>query len=162
MALPAGSYSPASATYRDAGNEDGRFRCYGALLTTGNIVAQTTAFNALLAAMDALTLGVRVKSNYGNETDYAYTQPTNGAARELKLFIQARDDTNGQLVTCSLPTLDPTLPDYVININAKDVIRIDSPSEITDFVTAFEAFAINPRTGNALVVQGLKVVGRNT
>jgi len=41
-------------------------------------------------------------------------------------------------------------------------VVLDAPTAIVDFITAFEAFAVNPITGNAVNVTGLKVVGRNT
>jgi len=40
-------------------------------------------------------------------------------------------------------------------------VQLDTPTEVTDWITAFEAFAVAPRTGNAVTVKGLKVVGRN-
>jgi len=161
MGLPAGSYQPAEISYRDAGNEIGSSRFFGAILTTGNIVAKTALWATLLTATDAITLGARVKDVYNDETLYNVAQPTNGAARETKLLVQFQDGTTGEKMTTTIPTVDPTLPEYVINVNAKDVVVLDSPTEIVDFIAAFEAFAVNPRTGNAVNVVGLQVVGRN-
>jgi len=162
MALPAGSYQPAEISYLDAGNEIGTTRFYGAILNAGNIVARTALWATLLTATDAITLGARKKDVYADESLYAVTQPTNGAARETKLLVQFQDGTTGERMTTTIPTLDPDLPEYVVNINAKDVIRVDTPTEITDWIDAFEAFVVNPRTGNVCNVVGLKVVGRNT
>lgn len=161
MPLPPGGYQPASISYLDAGNEIGTMRFFGGSLTAGNIVAKTALWATLLTAADALALGNRVKDQYNDESRYAVSQPTNGAAREVKLLVQFKDATTGEKMTTSLPTLDPALPDYVINVNARDVILLDSPVEVTDFIAAFEAFAVNPRTGNAVTVIGLKIVGRN-
>jgi len=160
--LPAGSYQPAEISYKDAGNEVGVMKFYGSILNAGNIVAKTAAWATLLSAADALALGGRTKDVYNDESLYDTDQVTNGAARELKLLVQFKDATNGQRMTCSLPTLDPTIPLYVININAKDAVRMDAPTEVVDFIDAFEAFAVNPRTGNAVEVVGLQVVGRST
>jgi len=161
MSLPPGGYQPATISYRDAGNEIGTMSFYGSILTTGNIVAKTTAWGALLAAADALALGRRSKDVYNDESIYAYGQPTNGAARELKLLIQYQDATTGEQFTTSLPTLNPTIPEYVVNVNAKDVVILTDPTEVSEWITAFQAFAVNPRTGNSVVVRGLQVVGRN-
>jgi len=160
--LPAGSYQPATVSYKDAGNEVGTSSFYGPILNAGNFVAATGLWATLLSAMDALALGGRVKDVYNDESLYDTDQVTNGAARELKLLVQYKDATNGQRMTCSIPTLDPTIPDYVININAKDAVLLDSPAAVVDFITAFEAFAVNPRTGNAVEVVGLQVIGRST
>lgn len=161
MPLPPGGYQPASISYLDAGNEIGTQRFYGASLSAANIVAKVALWATLLTATDALALGNRVKDQYNDESLYAVSQPTNGAAREMKLLVQFKDATTGEKMTTTVPTLDPALPEYVINVNARDVILTTSPSEITDYITAFEAFAVNPRTGNAVTVIGLKVVGRN-
>jgi len=156
-----GSYQPAEISYRDAGNEIGSCRFFGTELTAGNFVAKIALWATLLSATDAITLGLRIKDVYNDESIYGGVQPTNGAARETKLLVQYQDATTGAKFTTTIPTLDPTLPDYVINVNAKDVVLLDSPTEIADWITAFEAFAVNPFTGNAVTVVGLKVVGRN-
>lgn len=161
MSLPPGTYQPATVSLLDAGNEIGTMSFFGSVLTAGNIVAKTTAFLALVAAIEALTLGVKAKTRYQAEVTFNAAQPVNGAAREIKLLVQYRDATTGAKYTTTVPTLDPALPDYVINVNARDVIVLDAPAEITDFIDAFEAFAVNPLTGNAIAVYGLKVVGRS-
>lgn len=162
MSLPPGSYQPATISYRDAGNEIGTAQFYGPTLTAANHDAKVALWATLLTATDALLLGRRCKDVYNDESLYAYGQPTNGAARELKLLVQYQDAVNGQQMTMTLPTLDPALPSYVENINARDVVLIDEPTEVTDWIAAFEAFAVNPRTGNAVNVTGMKVVGRNS
>lgn len=162
MPLPPGGYQPASISYLDAGNEIGTCRFYGPDLTAANYDAKVALWATLLTKTDALTLGNRIKDVYDDESLYDVSQPTNGAAREVKLLVQYKDATNGQKLTLTIPTLDPTLPEYVINVNARDVIVLDSPAAVTEWITAFEAFAVNPRTGNAVAVTGMKVVGRNT
>lgn len=162
MSLPAGSYQPAVIEYLDAGNEVGKMRFYGAPLTAANIVAKTADWGGLVAAADGLALGNRIRDQYADDSHYVVSQPTNGAARETKLLIQYRDSVTGEKMTTTLPTLDPTIPQYVINANARDVVIMTAPSAIVNFKTAFEGFAVNPRTGNSVVIYGLKVVGRNT
>jgi len=163
MSLPNGAYNAFAIAYRDAGNEIGTFGGWGADLTAGNFVAQSTLFDTLVTATDAITLGNRTRNSYATDNIQTGAQPTNGAAREIKLLIQYRDVTTGEKMTSTVPTLDPTVPEYVLNANAKDVIIIPTdPGVLKTFVDAFEAFAINPRTGNAVEVYGLKVVGRNS
>lgn len=148
----------ASLSVIDAGNERGTFKVFGTVLTAGNFVAKEALWSTLVDAAMALVLGAKVRTVYGNVENFTYAQPTNGAAREIALLVQYKDGTTGQKFTAKLPTLDPTIPDYVINASAKDVVKVDSPTAITDFITAFNAFAINPYTGNACAVYGLKVV----
>jgi hypothetical protein len=87
MGQAPGTRNPATISYRDAGNEIGRFRCIGADITAANRDAQEALFTTLVDAADDLVLGARTKSTYVSETTIATTQPTNGAARELKLLI---------------------------------------------------------------------------
>jgi len=162
MPLPAGNYQPALISYIDAGNEIGTMSFYGPMLDAATFAAKIALWATLLSATDALALGNRVRDVYNDDSIYARIQPTNGAARETKLLVQFQDIANGEKFTTTLPTLDPTLPEYVVNVNARDVILVDAPAAIVTFIDAFEAFTINPRTGNAVVVAGLKVVGRNT
>lgn len=162
MALPPGGYQPATISYLDAGNEVGTSSFYGLELGAANFVARTALWATLLTATDALVLGRRVKDVYNDTSIYAYGQPTNGAARELKLLVQYQDAITGEKGSTTIPTLDPAIPSYVVNVNARDVVELDSPTEIVDWIAAFEAFAVNPRTGNAVNVVGLKVVGRAT
>lgn len=153
-----GTVSPARLSLIDAGNERGVFSLYGAALTTDNFDAQQTLWSTLVTKAMALVLGQKVTTDYGNKTDYAYTQPTNGAAREVALLVQGKDSVTGQRLTCKLPTLNLTAVTYVINLAAKDVVRTDTPSGITDFLTALAAFWVSPYTGNTVNVIGLKVV----
>lgn len=147
----------ASLSLRDAGNEPTSFRVWGTVLTAGNFVAKQALWATLWAASMALVLGAKTLTNYGDQISYDWTQPTNGAAREIALRVRYKDATTGQRFTAKLGTLDPTLPDYVVNEDARDVVLLTSPSEITDFITAFNAFAVNPFTGNACVITGLQV-----
>lgn len=149
---------PASLSLRDAGNEAATFLIYGAVLTAGNFAAQQTAWGLVVTDAMALVLGAKATTNYGNKIDYIWDQPTNGAAREIALLVQGMDAVTGQRLTAKLPTLDPTIPAYVENINARDVILTDSPTAIATFVTDLEAFWKNPYTGNSMTVRGLKVV----
>lgn len=162
MSLPPGGYQPANISFRDAGNEIGTMGFYGPELNAGNFAAKTALWDTLLDKTDDLVLGRRSKDVYNDESIYAYGQPTNGAARELKLLVQFQDTVTGERMTTSIPTLNPGIPSYVVNINARDVVELDTPSQVVDWITAFEAFAVNPRTGNSINVTGLKVVGRAT
>lgn len=164
MSLPAGIYQPIEISLRDAGNEIGRMGFYGAPILdsddAGNVEELNTAFAAFLTKMAAVANGVLAKAVYVHEHIYTTTQPTNGAAREIKLLIQYQDNTTGKSFTTTLPTLNPDVPVYVINKNVKDAVRVDTPAAITELITAFQGVAKAPETGNAVTVVGLRVVGR--
>jgi hypothetical protein len=165
MGLAPGTRQKASISYRDAGNEIGVFSCYGAVITDVNFAAQAALWATVLSTADALTLGARVKDVYNDTTTYATVQPTNGAAREIKLLVQYQVDSGanaGARWTSTLPTLDTTLVSYVININAKDVVDPSVGAALLAFIAAFEAFALDPAgSGAPTSVVGLKVVGRS-
>lgn len=162
MALPAGSYAPFEIGYLDAGNEIGRCQGYGEPLSAANFDAQEALWAAFLSAADAITLGARKKDRYNDESLYVVAQPANGAARELKLLVQLRNTVTGRTFHFTVPTLDPSIPVYVQNINAKDAVQIDSPAGIVAFVTATENFVVDALAPlNDVAVIGLKVVGRN-
>jgi len=153
--------SPALISGIDAGNEAWSFGIYGKVLTAGNFAAQEALFTGTGGLVDkamAIVLGAKKTTEYGNEIHYAYTQPTNGAAREIALRISAKDATTQERFSYRLPTIDPTIPEYLLNVDAKDAIKLDAPSSIVDFIAAFEAFAVSPVTGNALGVYGIRVV----
>jgi len=161
MSLPAGTYAPFSITYLDAGNEISSFSGFSVDLTAGNFAAQQTLFTALVTATDAITLGARKKTMYGNEVLSSAVVPINGAAREIKLLVQWQSVGTGRRGVVTVPTVDPAIPDYVQNVNAKDAILLSSPTEIADFISAFEDFVVDPVDAGAITVIGLRVVGRN-
>ncbi len=153
--------SPATLSGIDAGNEAWSFGLFGKVLTVANFVAQEALWSdpttGLVAKAMALVLGVKKSTQYGNLVNYAWAQPTNGAAREIALILQCKDITTQERFSYRLPTIDPTIPEYILNADAKDVIKTDAPTAIVDFQAAFNAFAVSPVTGNALVIYGLRV-----
>jgi len=158
--MPAGALlgTPATLNLRDAGNEPCTFHVFGVVLTAANFAAKRALWVTLMDAALALVLGDRSGESYGTSTPYDWDQPTNGAAREIALRVRYKDGTTGQRFTAKLPTLDPTLPDYIVNEDARDVLDMTAPAAITDFIAAFEAFVVNPFTGNAAEVTGIQVV----
>jgi len=165
MSLAAGTYQPLEISFRDAGNEIGTMRFYGTKLDlsddAGNIEELNTLFTTLQTKIGAVVLGAKTRSQYIQETLYTTTQPTNGAARELKLLVQLQNFSTGRQLSFTIPTLDGTVPEYIVNKNVKDAISLTSPTEITQLIDAIEAIAVDPVDNGAVVVVGLRVVGRN-
>jgi len=160
MGLPAGTYQNASAAYLDAGNERGNASFYGTVITDVNQVAQAAAWATLLTAMDALSLGNRIRDTYGDKTTYAVSIPSNGAAREIALQAILQDDVTGEKWNIIVvPCLDQALITYINNAGAKDAVLMTT-TEVAALVTALEAFPVrNPRAqANSVSVVGMKVV----
>jgi len=161
---PAGTRQSGSISYLDAGGERGSFHGWFPVITAANEAAQSTAWGAVLSAADALTLGVRVRDSYVDDTTYAATRPTNGAARELALKVIYRDATTGQTWQSLLPTLDPSTVIYVTNYGAKDVVDIEDGALVEALVDALNAmppknpwnYANNGTVVGAQVVRGYK------
>jgi len=160
MGLPAGSYQPFSASYIDAGGEHGNVHGFGKLITAANHDAQATAWAAVLSAIDALSLGARDKDRYDDETTYAVSRPTNGAAREVALSATFQDMTSGQKwVNTVVPCLDISKITYIDNVNAKDAVD-PTTTEVAALTTALEAFpVVNPEhPTNTVHVVGYRVI----
>lgn len=158
----AGSYQPATISLVDAGAERTSVRFFGKIITAANHDAQIALWSGASGVVDsvmAVVLGAKRKTFYGDGIYFLWDTPTNGAAREIALEVQMKDATTGELFTYRLPTVDPTIPDYVINNQARDTILLTSPASIVDLLTALDAFCVNPEIpANALTSVGLRVV----
>lgn len=162
MALGAGVYSPFSISFRDKGGEIGTFGVYGLALDDTSWVANQALAATFVAKLEAATLGVTVKWVYGNET---VVNPVSKAAsasaqRENKLLVRYYDDTTFAKLTASIPTID--LPNLVFETDANDYVSKSTPTAISDLVTAWQAFVVNPVTGNLTIIESLEFVGKNS
>jgi len=171
---PFGNYGDWSISYLDAGNETGTMSGVARVVQgdddDSNIATQIALWDTFVTRSNALKLGDLTKAEYVFTNTSSADQPTNGANRELKLLVQYQNTTTGKRYKLTLPTLNGTIPVYVENVNARDVIRMDTPTAITQFITAFNAFVVDPQIPNiagayavdpTIEVIGLKVVGRN-
>lgn len=158
--LPAGTRQSGSISYLDAGNERGSVAFWLPVITSANEAAQSAAWATLLSAVDAITLGARVRDSYVDETTYAAAVPTNGAARELSLQIIARDASTGQTVRYNIPTLSPQLVTYISNYGAKDAVVLDDGAYVEAIKDALDAMPLkNPYNySNNMTVVGARVV----
>lgn len=159
MGYPAGTKQKGSIGAIDAGGEKASVAFFLTILTTGNIVAQTTAWATLLSAWDDLFLGARYRDEYNDVTTYPVARPTNGAAREISLKLIARDATTGQTVNYYCPTLDISKISYDPNYGAKDVVDLTT-TELAAFIAALEAVGLKDpyAYANAMTIVGAQVV----
>lgn len=175
MSRPVGSYGDFSMRFYDAGNEFTSMKGVAKLVMEdgSNAEDQLALFGTLRAAVIAVVLGDYVGSSYISTQETAYARPTNGANRETKLLVQYKNVASGKRFTLTIPTIDPTIPVYIDNINAKDVVSMSTPASIVTLINALNAFIIDPQSpGNPTAgtyaygdptceVIGLQVVGRN-
>jgi hypothetical protein len=161
--LPAGTRQHGSISYLDAGGERGSVAFWLPVITSANEVAQSAAWATLLGAVDALTLGARVRDSYVDTTTYAVARPTNGAAREIALQLISRDASTGQTWNYNIPTLDISLIEYDPNYGARDVVLLTTAlvDSLLDALAAMPLknpynYANNMTVVGARVVRGLK------
>jgi len=155
-----GSYSPASITYYDQKKQKGSFGCFGVLLTAANFTAQRALFATLVTKTNAITLGVEIANYYGVETLFLENLPGNTAVRQNKFLVRFKDNTTAQKLTATIPTAD--LSAVTLLTGAGDNINLTTPAAVTEWITAFQAFAVNPITGNPVTVYGMSFVGRTS
>lgn len=162
---PAGTRAKGSISYLDAGGERAPFSAFLPVITAENEEDQAGFWAAFLAAADAITLGVRVKDTYIDETSYVAARPTNGASREVALKIIFRSAATGQSWNSLLPTVDISLITYIQNLGAKDVVNL-AGTQVAALITALNAltpknpydatYADNGVVADVQVVRGFK------
>jgi len=146
-------------TYADYGGEKSSFQIPTLDWTSGNYDANQTLVDALVNAVDALTIGLEVKQlRTHSESGAGSGQSSNvNAHRELKWLITFSDDVTGinyqREIPCPLLSAATILQDIGGNANVGDTLW-------TDFITAFEAVAESP-VGNAVSFVTARYVGRN-
>lgn len=164
--MPAiGQKGEQTITMRDATGEPTSATIRIATLNAGNFAATATALATYNAAVDAMVLGVVAKTQFGNAEIISNAEASDPSAqRESKLLFTYWDTVTEQTYTISYGTIDFALLHFLPG--AGDAVAFKTadgaPSEITDFVTAFEAVAKAPATGNAVAIIGARYVGRNT
>lgn len=127
-------------------------------LTAANFDSQATLRNALMAAIQGITLGEYQRTEFGNVV-LSSISPSNDTAaqREKKWLVDYHDTTS--------------LKRYSFEIGCADTDQLDAQdrahAEIGDagvvdaFVSAAEAYILSP-TGGAIVVDEITFVGRRT
>jgi len=155
--LPNGTYQPAELSYLDRSREVSKFSCWGAVITAANHDAQATLWADVVTQVQALSEGTLIRKAYESETLYAQVLPgVNSAQREDKLLIRYRNSANGRAYQCTIPCIDYT--SLSIIPNTKGYVDLDG---ITDFVTAFTLFAVDPINSHAIEVMSAQLKTRN-
>lgn len=164
--MPAlGTKGKAVLSIRDATGEPTTVTIRTVTKNAGNFAAEATAEATFYAATSALVLGTVAGTDSGNQEIISNATPVNPAAqRESKLLVNYWDSVTQKRYQITIGTINFDM--LVFLPGAGDAVAFTTangaPSEITDWVTAFQAVAKAPDTGNAVVVTSMKYVGRNT
>lgn len=146
-------------TLQDYDGENTVFRVHATALNAGNIAAQLTLQSSLGAAINDMVLGSLQKIAYGNDVISGSPPPSNAfAQREIKWLITFSDDVTGKSYRCELGTADLDNLDP----NNRDSAYIGDAGVVDAFIAAFEAYVTAPDTDNAVSVDSIIMVGRNT
>lgn len=144
---------------KDYDGETTTFRVRAAQLNAGNIAAELGLQAALGTAINDMVVGALNRITYGNEVDTPVIAATDKAAqRELKWLVQYHDDVTGEKLTAELGTADVTRLDP----NSRGQAEIGDGAETDAFVAAFEAYVKSGVAENAVTVDRIVLVGRNT
>jgi len=142
----------------DYSNEKSSFGVTSITANAGNLAAQQTAYAALFAAVEDLTIGEATKQIMSLNIYDTPAIPTNPfAQREMKWLVTYVGDASGKLFTIEIAA--PDITDNVLpNTDTADLTSTDWAA----FVTAFEAYVRSPDNGTETVtVLKAKLVGRN-
>lgn len=151
-----------SLKFVDIGNESSNMTVWNAPYTAANIGQQLTDFGALKTAVQGITIGeLQQETLQLDKTELSNALPTNGfAQRELKLLLRYRGNTNNEDYQLEIPM--PDLANLQYTSGPGDFIVLADGGIMAAFVTAFETFAVAPKTDNeAVTVVSAEVVGRN-
>lgn len=161
--MPAlGSVNPISVVYRDYSGETKSIRLYANEITAVSLAGFLAAFGSLQTALDAVTLGVRAKQTWGEETIVSNARASvKDAQIETELLVRVQGATTERPWSFRIPTVDYTAFNYA-NPPAGDSVILSGAgaSQATeDLITALEALCKMPDDETeAIVVIGMEVV----
>jgi len=140
-----------TATYADRSSETSTVSFYVDGATAD------TASAAITAAMDAISVGIRRRTDIVDPYAFSNGTPTSTIAnRESKMLVSYEDTTNYKRYVLTVPM--PNLTSMLILAGTDLFDMTDEP--LAAFITAFEANA-KSQDGNAVNVLSCKIVGRN-
>jgi len=163
---PIGSVHKSSITYGDATEETSTLEIFNGAITALTIAGFLSAFGDFQDKTDAISLGVRRKQSWtGDLTTVSNDWPTDASAqREAKLRVTYRDTTTEEEFSLTVPCIKFSVLNFVPGGGDAVIFAgAGASTEITEWVTSFEALAKSPRTpANAVEVVGMRFVGVNT
>ena len=143
-------------TFKDRSSETSSISVQSEVLDIVNFDLQGGLRTTLEVAINALSLGLQCKREYGN-VDILAPSSSNSATgqRELKLEVSYHDTVTFETFTTEIPVADEA-----VTLLGEDNIDPTDANWIA-FKAAYEAFALSPDPrGNAVIVDGGRIVGR--
>ena len=161
--MPAlGGRQPVAISYRDYSGETASIRLYGGEITAVSLPGFLTLFGALKTALDAVTLGVRAKESWGEETTVSNARAaTKDAQVETELLVRCHGATSQAPWSFRIPTVDYTAFNFADPPAGDSVILsgAGASAATVSLISAIEALAKMPDDeAEAVVVVGMNVV----
>ena len=161
--MPAiGGRQPATYSYRDYSGELKSIRGYTGEITAVSLPGLLSELGDLASALDAVTLGVRAKQSWGEETIVSNDLPTAKDAQiETEMLVRMRGATTEAPWSFRIPTVDYTAFNYASPPAGDQVIisGAGASAATTALVTALETTLRAPwDEAELLEVVGMEVV----
>lgn len=159
--MPAlGTQHPGEYQVLDATGQRKGFRFYYDAVTAVSIAGLLTQLGTLTSAVEALILGTLAKSTFTiDENILSNTPPTDPSAQiGSNLLVLYQDATTEQPFSFNIPGIDYSILNFVEGGGNSVIFSgAGASTEITDFVTAFEAVASPPGApSHNVVVTGMR------
>lgn len=161
--MPAvGNVNPVGIQYRDYSGEVKSIRLYSGAITAVSLPGFLSDFGDLQTALDAVTLGVRAKQTWGEESTVSNDRPSAKDAQvETELLVRVQGATSERPWSFRIPTVDYTAFNYADPPAADQVIisGAGASASTTALVAALETLCKMPDDpAEAIVVVGMNVV----
>lgn len=161
--MPAlGGSQPFTFSYRDYSGETKSIRLYANEITAASLPGFLTELGAIATALDAVTLGVRAKQTWGEETVVSNLRPSDKDAQiESELLVKCHGATSQLPWSFRIPTIDYTAFNYA-SPPAGDTVILSgagATAATTALVAALEATCKMPNDETeAIVIDAMIVV----
>lgn len=161
--MPAlGGRQPFTVAYRDYSGETKTIRLYTGEITAVSLPGLLSDLGDLTAALDAVTLGVRAREQWGEETIVSNERATvKDAQIETEMLVRVQGATTEAPWSFRIPTVDYTAFNYADPPAGDTVILTGAGASAatTALIAAIEAVAKMPNDETeAVVVVGMEVV----
>lgn len=146
--------------FRDWGKELSTVKIYNGAITAVSIAGFLTAFGAMRAAIEGITLGVASQEGWvGDSTILSAALPASQAAqRESKWLVRYHNTVTNKPHTLEIPTADLVGVTLLAGSDFADL----TVAPMSTFVSNFNSFARGPDSDvDAVVVDSVQFVGRN-
>lgn len=161
--MPAiGGRQPITISYRDYSGETEGIRLYAGELTAVSLPGFLTDFGALQTALDAVTLGVRAKQSWGEETIVSNARAgTKDAQIESQMLVRCQGAVTQAPFSFRIPTVDYTAFNYADPPAGDSVILsgAGATAATTALIAAIQTVAKMPNDETeGVIVVGMEVV----